>query len=456
MDGMTLSDVVLATNGTFYGDKKDLQKEITGITIDSRQVEEGNLFIAIKGERVDGHDFIPAIRNAGAVASVCERQPDSGMEPYVLVDSTLQAIKDIARYYRSNMPVKVIGVSGSVGKTSAKEMIASVLSEKHYVLKTIGNFNNEIGMPLTLFRLTREHEAAVVEMGISDFGEMHRLSQIARPDICVITNIGQCHLDKLGDRDGVYRAKSEMFEFLPRDGIIILNGDDDILSRAAMINGIRPLFFGLGHQNDIYAENIVPQGLEKIYFEIVIPSKNERFRVELNQPGRHMIYNALAAAAVGMSLGLKSEQIKRGIEKNEKVKGRVNIIQTDKWTIIDDCYNANPVSMKASLDLLAEASGRKVAILGDMLELGKDEEILHKEVGSYLAEKGIDLLLCSGRLSRQTYEGAGDGLSKYYFETREEMMRKIPVLLKPTDTILIKASHGMHFEKIVLMLETDC
>lgn len=448
MNDMTLEDVLLATKGQYFGKDIDLKKMISGVVIDSRKMEKGNLFVAIKGERVDGHNFISSVIEAGAAASLCEERQDVGLEPYILVPSTLQAIKDLAGYYRSKMNVKVIGISGSVGKTSTKEMVASVLSEQFSVLKTMGNFNNEIGMPLTLLRIEKEHEAAVIEMGISDFGEMSRLSKIARPDIALLTNIGQCHLENLQDRNGVFKAKSEMFDYIATDGTIILNGEDDILSQVGIINGKKPIFYGLDENNDVFARNIIINGLDGSSFEVCVPSKFIEFRAQLGSPGKHMIINALAAVAVGVEMGMESARIKQGIEKFENIKGRVNIIKIGGKTIIDDCYNANPTSMKASIDLLADSTGRKVAILGDMLELGDKEQLLHEEIGEYLTQKRIEILICVGNRAEFFCKRAGTKVKKSCFKTNEETIKQLPFILQDGDTILIKASHGMHFEEI--------
>ena len=346
--------------------------------------------------------------------------------------------------------MKVVGITGSVGKTSTKEMIASVLSEKYRVLKTLGNFNNELGLPLTVFRLREEDEIAVLEMGISNFGEMHRLSKIARPDICVMTNIGQCHLEFLGDRDGVLRAKSEIFDYIAEDGTIILNGDDDKLATLHDVKGITPVFFGIDSDRKIHATNIHSLGLKGI--ACTICTEQGDFDVTIPIPGYHMVYNALAGTAVGLSLGMITEEIKRGIEKLESLSGRFHIIETGEYTVVDDCYNANPVSMKASLKVLHDALGRKVAILGDMGELGENERQLHEEVGAEAGKQDIQLLICVGALSEHMAKAAKETnpqMKVVHMDTLEEALEAIPGLLQKEDTILVKASHFMHFEKIV-------
>ena len=440
MKPITLHEVAKACCGTLHGDP---ELKITSIVTDSRKAGEGSLFAAIKGARVDGHRFIPAVAEQGAVCVLCEEKPDIDIN-YIRVDSTLVALKGIAEYYRSLFTIPFIGITGSVGKTSTKEFISAVLSQKYNVHKTGGNFNNELGVPITLFGLEEEHEVAVIEMGISGFGEMTRLSKMVKPDISVITNIGYCHLENLGDRDGVLRAKTEMFRYLKKDGTIILCHDDDKLRTVTDYHGIRPIFYGTG--NDEYrAENITEKGLDGI--GCTLWHGDTRIDVTIPTMGRHNVLNVLCAMAVGTQLGLSADEIKRGLESFENVGSRNHIIKTDTLTIIDDCYNANPTSTKAGLDTLSKLSGRRIAILGDMKELGKDELSLHREVGAYAKEVGIDMLVAVGPLSEATAEGYGEGA--YYAATVERCIDRIKRYLQPGDTILVKASHSMQFERIV-------
>ena len=453
MKNMTPCRIAEVCGGIYHGTKETGIREIESITTDSRQAAEGCLFVAVKGERVDGHDFIPSVFEKGAACVVCEREPEHPSGSWIQVKSSLQAIKDMAEFYRKQLDIQVVGITGSVGKTSTKEVIASVLSEKYRVLKTLGNFNTELGLPLTVFRLREEHQIAVLEMGISDFGEMHRLSKIARPDVCVITNIGQCHLEYLKDRDGVLRAKSEIFDFMQPEGRIVLNGDDDKLSAVQEVKGVNPLFFGVESGREIYADEIEPRGLKGIRCRI--HAGEESFGVQIPIPGFHMVLNALAATAVGISMGLTTEQVKSGIEKLQSLGGRFHMIEKGDMLIIDDCYNANPVSMKASLDVLKDAERRTVAVLGDMFELGENEASLHREVGVYAGEKGINLLICTGELSSHMAEAAiraGGCETVVHVPNLERLMEVLPRLVQGDDTILVKASHGMHFEKVVELL----
>ena len=453
MKSMSLREIAAVCNGRYCGDESKLDIEVSGIAIDSRKIEEGFLFVPIKGARVDGHNFIPQVMEKGALCTLSEHDLEDADHPYIVVSSSEQALKDMAEHYRKALDIKVVGITGSVGKTSTKEMIASVLSQKYNVLKTAGNFNNEIGLPLTIFNIREEHEVAVLEMGISDFGEMHRLTKMARPDICVITNIGLCHLENLIDRDGILKAKTEMFDYKQPNAKIILNGDDDKLITVKNWDGIDPLYFGLSTELDAYADDIHSLSLRGTTCSLHIG--DEPIDVLIPIPGHHMVYNALAGALVGRELGLTSNEIKAGIEALVPVSGRNNMISTDSLLIIDDCYNANPISTKASIDVLATADSRTVAILGDMFELGENENDLHKSVGAHAAEKGIDVLICIGALSRNTAAGAMESNTNvYHFDTKADFLAQAETILQKDDCILVKASHGMEFPEIVEKLQT--
>ena len=461
MKNMTLRRIAEACGGILHGKKGMEDVEVSSIVTDSRQAGPGALFAAIRGERVDGHRFIPAVFGQGAICVLSEQELSGETEgSWIKVISTLQALKDIAEYYLRQLNIPVVGITGSVGKTSTKEMIAAVLSQKYRILKTQGNFNNKLGLPLTVFRLREEDEIAVLEMGISNFGEMHRLAKIARPDTCVITNIGQCHLEFLHDRDGILQAKTEIFDFLRPDGHIILNGNDDKLIQVKNVNGVKPIFFGLKQEAGealelpLWADEITSRGLKGISCCIHTPEGS--FSVLIPIPGQHMVYNALAGTAVGLTYGLSLEQIRAGIESLQPVSGRFHIIETDQYTIIDDCYNANPVSMKASLEVLQDGSGRRVAILGDMGELGENEAAMHEDVGAFAGNCRIDKLigvgpLCAG-LVRKAKE-VNPKLEISHYDTLEQLLEHLEDQTREGDTILVKASHFMQFPRIVEALE---
>lgn len=456
MKNLTPKNIAECCGGTFFGDPSILDREISAIVRDSRETVVGCLFAAIKGERVDGHDFIPKVMADGAMLVLTEREETGREWPCILVESTLKALQDIARFYLAGLPVRVVSVTGSVGKTSTKEMIASVLAQKFRTKKTQGNFNNELGLPLTVFTLEEEDEIAVLEMGINHFGEMDVLGSIAPPDISVITNIGTCHLEFLGDRDGVFRAKTEIFRHLKPGARVILNGDDDKLAQVKEVAGAAPVFYGIENRSGVYADNIDFIGTEAV--RCIIHVGEEAFSVRIPYPGLHMVMNALAAASVGMECGVLPAQIKAGIETLELPGGRFRIEDGKNCRIINDCYNANPMSMKAALKVLSESEDRKVAILGDMAELGDDELLYHREVGEYAASLPLDLILTVGPRAASVAEAAAEknaDLPVIHFENIDALKRALPVLIREGDLVLVKASHSMAFEKVVDALKKE-
>jgi len=455
MKNLTLEHIAKVCNGSYVGAESKKQQSVSSITTDSRKIQPGGLFVPVKGARVDAHSFIEEVMEKGALCTLSEKDLGKTAYPYIRVTSSLEAVKAVAEYYLEGLKIPVVGITGSVGKTSTKEMIAAVLSQKFNVLKTQGNFNNELGLPLTIFELREEHEIAVLEMGISEFGEMHRLAQIAKPDTCVITNIGDCHLENLKTRDGVLQAKTEIFDFLKKGGHILLNGDDEKLRTIKEVKGITPLFFGVSTTLFIYADKIEHQGLKGSACRIHIGG--ESFQVHIPVPGMHMVYNALAGAAAGYVYGLTPNQIKSGIESLKPVTGRFHIIETENYTIIDDCYNANPMSMKASLEILQSTLTTKTAILGDMGELGADEIELHREVGRYAAGMNLDTFICAGPLSRYIAEAAKEVSPKMkviHLDSLEQLLEQLKNLVSEGDTVLVKASHFMQFEKVVDLLSS--
>ena len=455
MKNLTPENIAKACGGTMVNCENILGRELTAVTTDSRKITEGCLYIPMKGAKFNGHDFIPQVMEGGALLTLTEKDEAAEGYPYIKVKRTDIAIQRIAEFYRVELGIPVVGITGSVGKTSTKEMIAAVLSQKYNVLKTAGNFNNNLGLPLTIFRITEEHEIAVLEMGISHFGEMTDLARTARPNTMVITNIGTCHLEFLKDRDGVFEAKTECFEYVDfENGTVVLNGDDDKLCRVDQVHGRAPIFYGMDPGMRVYAENIQPLGLKGTACTINIDDRY--FDVTVPIPGRHMVMNALAGAAVGSLYGLTDEEIKAGIESLETLGGRFNIVETGKYTVIDDCYNANPMSMKASLGVLNDVEERCVAILGDMGELGENEAALHREVGEYAGEQNIDEYIVVGELSKNISEAIREVKPEadlHTFETVEELIPALDTLLNEGDIVLVKASHFMGFDRIVEALK---
>ena len=468
MKNMTLKNIRQVTGGRIVHEGLDDGREITGVVSDSRRVYDGCLFLCIEGEKVDGHDYAEAAVNAGAYTVISTRVLPGILAPYIIVDSMLDAVQAMAEFYRKSLEIKVVGVTGSVGKTSTKEFIASVLRIKYKVSMTKGNFNNQWGVPFTIFDIKDSDNVAVIEMGVSDFGEMEPLSKMARPDVAVITNIGQSHLEFFRTRDGILREKAKICTYMKPEGHVVLNGDDDKLPLLEQI-GARPLeglpnmsgkhieYFGFGRQCDVGAERVKEDGFNGSEFDISIRDAGGamKFRVKLPVPGKHMILNALAATQVGLDLGLSPREIQKALEKVSVIAGRNNFIETKHFTLIDDCYNASPTSMASSIDLLTKARGRKVAILGDMLELGDGSEKLHYKVGLEAGKAGIDLIVCVGELSEKMYMGAlmESDLQVEYYKTIEDAISMVPRLLKEKDTILLKASNSMHFSRILEMLK---
>lgn len=421
---------------------------VLGVSTDSRFEMAAGLFVPLIGEVFDGHDFIQSAFANGALCCLSEKEVFSSL-PIIYVKDTKSALRRLAKYYRSLFDFKVVAITGSTGKTTTKDLIASVLSQKYRVVKTEGNFNNEIGLPLTVFNADEKTEVLVLEMGMSGLGEIHRLSEIAAPDICVITNIGVSHIGSLGSREAILQAKSEIFDFMKPDGFAVLNGDDDLL---ATLGGVQEntIFYGTGDNAHISAADIEYAGMSGISFTLT--SKAESYKVSVPFPGRHMVSNALCSAAVGEIMGLSPKQIQDGIAGFKLSAMRMNIMTNDNnVTVINDTYNANPTSVKAAIDVLKQAAGRKVCVLGDMLELGSFSASLHYDVGVYAAEAGIDCIVCIGENGRYIFEGAAKtakGNKAYYMEVKEQFIGEINEYVKQGDTVLVKASRAMRFEKI--------
>ena len=433
MRDMTIFSAARAAGGRVAGCGQDAP--LSGGVIDSREAGPGLMFCALPGERADGHEYMHSALEKGAACCLATHVPEGVTGPVILVDDVSSAMAKIAGACRDKLDLPVVGITGSSGKTTAKEMCAAVLSQKYNTLKTEKNFNNELGVPLTLFRIGPEHGAAVVELGINHFGEMSRLGAMAKPDIAVYTLIGRSHLEALGDLDGVLRAKGELVEQMPPDGLLIVNGDDEKL--AAWRPARRKLTFGLGEGCDVRGVGFAPRGAEGSALTVLAGER----RIELFLPayGRHLAYAALAAAAVGIELGLSDGQIAAGAADYAPVGRRARIIETPSLTVIDDCYNANPDSVKMAIASAGALGGRLVCILGDMLELGEQSEQMHREVGNAARAAGA-LLLTAGERSA--------AMGGEHFASKAELISALPRLLKRGDRVLVKASHSMAFEEI--------
>ncbi|MDP3448115.1 MAG: UDP-N-acetylmuramoyl-tripeptide--D-alanyl-D-alanine ligase [Eubacteriales bacterium] len=436
------SEIVAACGGTYHGDPALLNQAAKNVVINSEFVKPGSLFIAIIGEKHDAHKFIPDARKNGASLVISDRSLE--IEPYILVPDTLKAMHQIAQRYREKFAIPVIGLTGSAGKTSTKDILAAALGERFCVMKTQGNLNNETGAALTIFTLEEAHEVAVVEMGTNHFGEIGRIAAFVQPDFCLYTNIGLAHIENFGSREGIFRGKTEMLPHMRPGGRVIVNGDDDLLCQ---IPGA--LRYGLHENCAVRATEIDDLILRGMRF--TAHYEGRQCRMHVPALGVHSVYNALAAVAIGQMLGMELQQIAAGIETYKPLHGRMNVHELPRYTVIDDSYNANPTSMKSSLDVLVKCAGRHVAILGDMRELGEAGSQMHEDVGRYAASLGIESILCVGKLSSRMYDGAqaaSPGCAQY-FETQEELQKRLPSLVCEGDVILVKASRGMYMEKTV-------
>jgi UDP-N-acetylmuramoyl-tripeptide--D-alanyl-D-alanine ligase len=447
MKALTPIIIAQVTGGKYVGSADKQNVSVSGAVRDNRDVMPGNLFICIKGARVDGHTFANAAFESGAACCLAQEEIPNAKGPYVIVKSTLEAVRTLGEYYRSLFTIPIIGITGSVGKTTAKEIIGAVLGAKLNVLKTKMNMNNELGVPLTLLSLNEQHEAAVIEMGIRDFGDMSILAQMVRPDIFVMTKIGYSHIVELGDLQGVLRAKTEAFAYMKPDGIAVLNGDDELL--LGFDPKMRKLTFGLEEFNDVRAVNIRANNIDSVEFDIL--SEKSNFHVKLPAYGSHLAALAPAAVIVGQLLGLTDEDICKGFMSYAPVEGRSNVSNINKITLIDDCYNANPNSVKAALTSISALPGRHVAILGDMLNLGEHTVKMHNEVGAFAAKSNVDCLLCQGELARHMYDGfiSNGGVNAKHYQSMEELMEDISAQIKKGDAVLVKASRAMQFERLL-------
>lgn len=451
---MKVKDILNITNGQLLVGNQELECE--NFSKDTRTIQKGDIYIGIKGEKFDGSEFWKQALDNGADAVIIENMEISEQEKekysnktIIKVQGTLEALYEIAKYKRSLYDIPVIAVTGSVGKTSTKDLIASVVSTKYKTLKTEGNNNNNIGLPLTILKL-KNHEALVIEMGMNHFGEISLLTNIAKPTLAVITNIGTSHIGNLGSRENILKAKLEILEGMESPKVII-NNDNDLLHKWYEENkdNIEIHTFGIENKSDLNAQNIELRE-DGSRFEAV--SKTQKIRVEVPAGGNHFVYNALCATEVGNILGISTEKIKQGIAQFELTKKRMDINKLENGAIlINDSYNASYESMKASLEFLENYTGaRKVAVLGDMFELGEYAVELHRKVGEEVARRNIDILICAGENSKYIIEEAKKNhkIQTYYFNNNEQIVEKLSQELKNGDVVLVKASNAMKFFEI--------
>ena len=447
MTPCTAREICAAVGGTLL---QDSGAPVTGVTTDSRAVQPGQLFIPLVGERFDGHAYISKALEGGAAGCLTAAAPETLLpgKLYIQVADTRLALKALASWYRDKFDLPVVQVTGSAGKTTTKEMIASVLSQRYNTLRTEGNFNNDIGAPLTLLRLMPEHQAAVIETGMKQFGEIRYLGEMVRPDIAVITNVGDAHIENLGNtRQGILRAKCEIFENLTPEGVAVLNGDDELLNTVTLPQTI--LRCGVGDGCGVRVTDIDDRGLEGVACTVTI--EGEHYRLTTSAPGRYMIYPMAMAAAIGRRLGLTGEEIAAGVAAYTTVGSRMHLIRLPgERLVIDDCYNANPQSMAEGLRMLAASPARhRVAVLGDMGELGQLTAQAHRDMGALTRRLGLTAVAVGEKMHALTETDP----QAQWFATVEEAMPAIRQLFTPGTAVLVKASHAMHFERIVKELE---
>lgn len=461
---------VISTKVLAGGTSGWIKLPIRWISIDSRSIRPGDLFLAIKGDRFDGHDFVGAALSRGAVGAIVHdaypvgslavKPASKRTVPFILgVRDPLFAYQQLATHHRSRFDIPVVAVTGSNGKTTTKEMVASVMAHRWRILKTEGNLNNRIGVPQTLFHLTGRHEGAVIEMGVDQIGQTTRLCEMARPTIGVITNIGPDHLEFFGSMEGSAQSKAELLDLLPSEGTAILNADDLYYDYLAARARCRLMSFGLSAKADVRAMDVKSDGRNGSIFRLLLPGKVRHTIVRIHVQGAHNISNALAAAAVGAVLGLPGAVIAQGLSRFRPAAMRSQVFVSHGVTVINDCYNANPASMKAAVQLLVQrGEGRKkIAVLGDMLELGADAASLHREVGAFVAQQGIDQLIVCGSLGRSLAEGAEragfDRDRIILVPDASAAAAAVKAVVKQGDVVLAKASRGMKLEQVVQALQ---
>ena len=453
MRPMTVGEICAAVQGVWLNPREDAPA-VTAVCTDSRKILPGSLFLPWEGERFDGHDFIEMALDSGAAGCLCARLPKTlrADKFYIQVPDTRLALRDLAAAYRDKFRIPFVQITGSVGKTTTKDMLSAVLSAKLNVHKTPENYNNDIGTPLTLLGLTPEHQAAVIETGMNHFGEIRYLGEMVRPDIAVISNIGDAHIEFLGSREGILQAKCEIFENLKENGLVILNGDDALLDTVCP--PFRTLRCGQSEHCQVRISEIADHGIEGI--TCTVTTARDVYHLSIPAPGEHMAYSASMAVAVGEELGLSHDEILRGAAGYKPTGSRMRVIRLpQKRVLLDDCYNANPQSVTAALEVLAKTDcERTAAVLGDMGELGDLTDRAHYNMGALAAMLGIDIVIAVGTQAGRIADGVSlSGGEVLCFDTAEEALPAVRRHLTAGTAMLVKASHAMHFEQLVDQLK---
>jgi len=434
MADFTIQELLFATGGTLNVPAGFGDPVIHGLTIDTRTLTPGMAYVAIRGETFDGHRFIPDAMAKGALLSVSDTDVPY---PHIRVENTVLAYQNIAKLHRERFDLPVVCITGSVGKTTTKEMVKAVLETTFYTHATVGNLNNQTGVPTTVLQLNGQHQVSVMELGTNHFGEIDAIARVAEPTICLFTNIGEAHIEFFGSREGIFRGKTEMLNHMRPGGAVIANGDDEFLRTIP-----NALTYGLSEGVSMRAVQIEERGLEGVSF--FAEGFSKRLFVTLQVAGKHMVQNALAALCIAHLLNVADEDALCALAAFRPGAGRAGVLRTGRFTIIDGSYNCNPTSMEAALDVLKTATGRKVCIFGDMLELGPDAPAFHARIGEYAKRCGVDRMLTVGALAKNAAFDPNDA-----YDSVDALLNDLPALLSDGDTILVKASFGMHLNTVV-------
>ncbi|ELC8349599.1 UDP-N-acetylmuramoyl-tripeptide--D-alanyl-D-alanine ligase [Clostridium perfringens] len=447
---LNLQEIVKATKGALL--KEADVKEIKAVSTDTRKIEEGTMFIALKGENFNGNNYVLDAFNKGAKIAIvdevkCDLNELKEDVALIKVQNTGRALMDLAKFYREKLGLKVVGITGSAGKTSTKDLVAAVLSDKYKVFKTKGNFNNEIGLPLMILELDSTYDVAILEMGMRGLGQIKELAEIASPDLGIITNIGISHIEILKTRENILKAKMEIATFFDKNNTLVVCGNDDFLGALPEAE-YKIVKTGVGENFKIGAKNIALEELSS-KFTVYDGEKEEEF--SLDMPGEHNISNLMLGIAIAKELGVSFEEMKRGLKNIEATSMRLELIKKDGFSILNDCYNSSPVAVKSAIDVMKNIEGkRRIAVLGTMRELGHKSEEAHEEIGKYAKENGIEKVLCFGDFSENIKEGYGEGCTVY--ENKEELIKDLLNIICDGDIILVKASRSLKFEEITKAL----
>ncbi|MCX0378496.1 UDP-N-acetylmuramoyl-tripeptide--D-alanyl-D-alanine ligase [Clostridium perfringens] len=447
---LNLQEIVKATKGALL--KEADVKEIKAVSTDTRKIEEGTMFIALKGENFNGNNYVLDAFNKGAKIAIvdevkCDLNELKEDVALIKVQNTGRALMDLAKFYREKLGLKVVGITGSAGKTSTKDLVAAVLSDKYKVFKTKGNFNNEIGLPLMILELDSTYDVAILEMGMRGLGQIKELAEIASPDLGIITNIGISHIEILKTRENILKAKMEIATFFDKNNTLVVCGNDDFLGALPEAQ-YKIVKTGVGENFEIGAKNIALEELSS-KFTVYDGEKEEEF--SLDMPGEHNISNLMLGIAIAKELGVSFEEMKMGLKNIEATSMRLELIKKDGFSILNDCYNSSPVAVKSAIDVMKNIEGkRRIAVLGTMRELGHKSEEAHMEIGKYAKENGIEKALCFGDFSENIKEGYGEGCTVY--ENKEELIKDLLNIICEGDIILVKASRSLKFEEITKAL----